>query len=121
MSISILVPARFSSGLWGLRPPGASRCCARASLRTPSRPHPRLIGSDECLYSEMAWPIAFVTGTINVTDGVGAEREVATQRAAVKRWGREVIMEGPAHAVTVGCAGGRSSSCVELHTWRSAQ
>src|SRR5258708_2705081 len=28
------------SGLWGLRPPGASRCCARASLRTPSRPHP---------------------------------------------------------------------------------
>src|SRR2546423_9477334 len=23
-------------------PPGASRCCARASLRTPSRPHPPL-------------------------------------------------------------------------------
>ncbi len=36
---------RTLSGLWGLRPPGASRCCARASLRTPSRPHPPLDGA----------------------------------------------------------------------------
>src|SRR6266571_8955871 len=35
------------SGLGGAlgAPPGASRCCARASLRTPSRPHPPLDGA----------------------------------------------------------------------------
>src|SRR6266851_9389049 len=40
----------LTSGLWGLRPPGASRCCARASLRTPSRPHPPHDGASPGLY-----------------------------------------------------------------------
>src|SRR5204863_3123381 len=38
------IPPFSLSGLWGLRPPGASRCSARTSLRAPSRPHPRLMG-----------------------------------------------------------------------------
>src|SRR6266567_8707748 len=62
MSISILVSARFASGLWGLRPPGASRCCARTSLptprgeprfgvdRAPSRPHPPHEGASPASY-----------------------------------------------------------------------
>src|SRR5260370_12916547 len=32
------------------RPPGASRCSARASLRTPSRPHPPHDGASPGLY-----------------------------------------------------------------------
>src|SRR5438270_74671 len=53
--VNVRSPFRYS-GLWGLRPPGASRCSARASLptprgeprfgvdRTPSRPYPPLDG-----------------------------------------------------------------------------
>src|SRR5437879_3774526 len=40
LAAPVKVRLHTSSGLWGLRPPGASRCSARASLRTPSRPHP---------------------------------------------------------------------------------
>src|SRR3982074_1281691 len=32
-------------------------------------PPPPLIGGDGCPYPEIAWPIGFVTGTVNVTDG----------------------------------------------------
>src|SRR5260221_13052047 len=60
VNIFATLSPRSASGLWGpAAPPGASRCCARASLRTPSRPPPPLDGawapSDVAVSQTVGW------------------------------------------------------------------
>src|SRR5437899_2053414 len=90
---SVIVSARYAAGLWGLRPPGASRCCARASLRTPSRPHPRDVLS---ALGTPFRPIAFGTRNVRAAEG-----------PSYGGWGREGV-RSEARAQQRLAPGGRS-------------
>src|SRR6266851_10026881 len=81
------------------RPPGASRCSARASLRTPSRPHPPHDGASPATYI----PGFEAMGLKAVPTADSTSRGVAAGRSAQR---------GTSAATTGG--GGRSAPDPEL-------
>src|SRR5260370_40590773 len=94
-------------------PPGASRCCARASLRTPSRPHPPL---EDAL---RAWPglapgpyvFAIHDGTTNVERTVVRYMECTIARWQRATGSRTTLATRAKRVLKRGEGAARSSEC----------